>query len=390
MANRRVLVKRRKAVGNIRKITRTMQLIATARFQAAFNRAVASRPYTEKLAELVGDLSRGAEGIDHPLMRSQNPAAPTALLVLTSMRGLCGGYNANVLRAAQERLAAWRDGGRPLSLRVFGKKGVAYFRFQRVEMAEQNTRVGETPRFETVEPVVTALLDDFLAGRVSEVHVAYMRFHSASRQRPEIVQLLPLVQEASPGEKAAGAVEYEFRPDAESLLAELLPATVRVRLYRRPEARHRLCRRHRRAGDRAGRQGDPRPRLQPARRADRRPRPGQREGAPADPPRAARVRRPLPKTEIFETGIKVIDLLTPFVRGGKAGLFGGAGLGKTVIIQELIARIARSTAATRSSPASASAPARATTSGSKCRRPRSATPASQVTSSTRPRWSSAR
>src|SRR5512145_3220848 len=99
MANRRLLVKRRKAVRNIRKITRTMQLIATARFQAAFNRAVASRPYTEKLAELVGDLSRGAEGIDHPLMTSVNPDAPAALVVVTSMRGLCGGYNANVLRA---------------------------------------------------------------------------------------------------------------------------------------------------------------------------------------------------------------------------------------------------------------------------------------------------
>jgi hypothetical protein len=82
-----------------------------------------------------------------------------------------------------------------------------------------------------------------------------------------------------------------------------------------------------------------------------------------------------PKTEIFETGIKVIDLLCPLVRGGKAGLFGGAGVGKTVIIQELIARSPASTPATPASPASASAPARATTSGSRCRRPRSATPA---------------
>ena len=94
------------------------------------------------------------------------------------------------------------------------------------------------------------------------------------------------------------------------------------------------------------------------------------------------------KTELFETGIKVIDLLTPFVRGGKAGLFGGAGLGKTVILTELIARIARPTAATRCSPASASGPAKAPTSGWKCRKPRSATPA--AASSSRPAWSSAR
>ena len=231
MANRRVLVKRRKSIGNIRKITRTMQLIATARFQAAFNRAVASRPYTEKLAELVGDLSRGAEGIDHPLMRSQDPAAPAALVVLSSMRGLCGGYNANVLRAAQERLAAWRGAGRAHELRVFGKKGIAYFRYQSREMAEQNISVGDTPRFDKVEPVVTALIADFLAGRIAEAHVVYMRFYSAGRQRPEIVQLLPLVREAPAGEPKQRAVEYEFRPDAATLLAELLPATVRVRLF---------------------------------------------------------------------------------------------------------------------------------------------------------------
>jgi F-type H+-transporting ATPase subunit gamma len=240
MANRRLLVKRRKAVRNIRKITRTMQLIATARFQAAFSRAVASRPYTEKLAELVADLSRGAEGIEHPLMKSRNPDAPVALAVVTSMRGLCGGYNANVLRTSQAKLEELRATGRPTELRVFGKKGIAYFKYLKEEMADQNISVGDAPRFEQVEPVVNGLIELFLAGKVSEVHVAYMRFFSAGRQRPEVVQLLPLVQAPQgrnveksaekPVEKARN-VDYEFRPDAKTLLAELLPATVRVRLF---------------------------------------------------------------------------------------------------------------------------------------------------------------
>jgi F-type H+-transporting ATPase subunit gamma len=231
MANRRVLVKRRKAVRNIRKITRTMQLIATARFQAAFNRAVAARPYTEKLAELVADLSRGAEGLDHPLMKSRNPEAPVALAVVTSMRGLCGGYNANVLRTSQARLEELRAAGRPTELRVFGKKGIAFFRYQKEEMADQNVTVGDAPRFEQVEPVVNALIEAFLSGRVSEVHVAYMRFYSAGKQRPEVVQLLPLVQAQTRGIEKPRNVDYEFRPDAQTLLAELLPATVRVRLF---------------------------------------------------------------------------------------------------------------------------------------------------------------
>lgn len=100
MANRRILVKRRKAVRNIRKITRTMQLIATARFQAAFNRAVATKPYTEKLAELVDDLSRAAGSVDHPLLAAPADVPRSALVVLSSDRGLAGGYNSNVLRAA--------------------------------------------------------------------------------------------------------------------------------------------------------------------------------------------------------------------------------------------------------------------------------------------------
>jgi F-type H+-transporting ATPase subunit gamma len=232
MANRRVLVKRRKAVRNIRKITRTMQLIATARFQAAFNRAVAARPYTEKLAELVADLGRAAGGIDHPLMRAPNPSAPAGLVVLTSMRGLCGGYNASVLRTAVGRLEEWRAEGRPSELRVFGKKGIAFFRYQRETLTEHGFTVSEAPRFDQVEPVVRALIQAFLDGKVSEVHVAYMRFYSTGKQRPEIVQLLPLVPAEAEGAPAAKrAVEYEFRPDAPTLLAELLPATVKVRLF---------------------------------------------------------------------------------------------------------------------------------------------------------------
>jgi F-type H+-transporting ATPase subunit gamma len=233
MANRRLLVKRRKAVRNIRKITRTMQLIATARFQAAFNRAVAARPYTEKLAELVADLSRGAGGIDHPLLRTANPAAPAALLALTSNRGLCGGYNANVLRVAGAQLASWRAAGRPFELSAFGKKGIAYFRFLRQPLAAQSTEISDAPRFEQVEAAAGELIAAFLEGRISEVHVAYMRFHSTGRQRPEIVQLLPLAPAAPEGETEEPklAVDYEIRPDPVRLLSELLPATVRIRLY---------------------------------------------------------------------------------------------------------------------------------------------------------------
>jgi len=230
MANRRVLVKRRKAVRNIRKITRTMQLIATARFQAAFNRAVATRPYTEKLAELVADLSRAAGNVDHPLLRTNDEAKKSALVVLTSDRGLAGGYNANVLRSATAHLDQ-QAAGMETDVHMVGKKGISYFRFLRRAVAEQTSGIGDKPRFDQVEPIANALIDRFVRGEIASAHVAYMKFLSAGQQRPVVVQLLPLQPEVKPGQEKAKSVEYEFSPDPQQLLDELLPATVRVRLF---------------------------------------------------------------------------------------------------------------------------------------------------------------
>lgn len=232
MANRRVLVKRRKAVRNIRKITRTMQLIATARFQAAFNRAVATRPYTEKLAELVADLSRAAGNVEHPLLATHDDVPRSALVVLTSDRGLAGGYNANVLRTALGHLDELSGRGIETDVHMVGKKGIGYFRFLRRAVAEQTSGIGDRPRFEQVEPIANALMDRFIRGEIASVHVAYMKFLSAGQQRPVVVQLLPLKPEAQDGAEAGPPpVEYEFSPDPRQLLDELLPATVRVRLF---------------------------------------------------------------------------------------------------------------------------------------------------------------
>ena len=240
MANRRVLVKRRKSVRNIRKITRTMQLIATARFQAAHNRAVASRPYSDKLAELVGDLSRAAGSTDHPLMRTHEDAKNGAVVVITSNRGLCGGYNANVLRTAIEHIDAQAEDGSGTEVTMVGKKGGNYFRFLGRETAHNLTDLGDDPRFDQIEPLANDLIARFEAGEVSSVHVAYMRFISSSRQVPTMLQLLPLTSASGDSEESAedgiasggsSAVEYEFSPEPQALLDELLPASVRMSLF---------------------------------------------------------------------------------------------------------------------------------------------------------------
>ncbi|MEM6454194.1 MAG: ATP synthase F1 subunit gamma, partial [Acidobacteriota bacterium] len=235
MANRRVLVKRRKSVGNIRKITRTMQLIATARFQAALNRAVETRPYSDKLAELVADLSRAA-GADHPLMQVANPSAPEALVVITSNRGLCGGYNANVLRTSIEHLDGLEGDAR---VTMVGKKGAGYYRYLGRTTEATVDDIDDRPRFEQVEPLANGLINAFVDGEVSAVKVVSMRFYSTSRQQPEVTQLLPLQRPAEADDadedgaagSGASAVEYEFRPDPQALLDDLLPASVRTRLF---------------------------------------------------------------------------------------------------------------------------------------------------------------
>lgn len=232
MANRRVLVKRRKSVRSIRKITRTMQLIATARFQAAFNRAVATRPYADKLAELVADISRAAAGLDHPLLATHDEVPRSALVVLTSQRGLAGGYNANVLRASIAHLETQDKRSIETAVQMIGKKGIAYFRFLRRPMAEQRTDLADVPRFDQIEPIANDLMARFTRGEIASAYVAYMRFYSAGQQKPEVVQLLPLAQQ---GGEAAGKpgkqVEYEFSPGPKELLDELLPAVVRMRLF---------------------------------------------------------------------------------------------------------------------------------------------------------------
>lgn len=247
MANRRVLVKRRKSVKNIRKITRTMQLIATARFQSTHGRAIASRPYSDKLGELVADLSKAAGGeADHPLMRSTENPKRSVLVALTSNRGFCGAYNANVLRAATSFLDS-RPESEETEVYMVGRKGVNYFRFVGRETEKQIVSLGEDPRFEEVEPIANELMRRFTDGEIDAVHVAYMRFESTSRQEPTLMQLLPL--QALDGEAAASgadaetldaseqpevstrSIEYEFSPEPEQLLDALLPASVRMRLF---------------------------------------------------------------------------------------------------------------------------------------------------------------
>ena len=256
MAKARAIVKRRKAVRNIKKITKTMQMISTAKFQKALKRAVGTKPYTRKVRELVGELAATlGDDVQHPLLR---PAAGTgkdgtgrvALLVLTSDRGLAGAYNGSVLRMAGAFAKGEEAAGRQVDLYLSGKKGVNYFNFQRRPIAKRFDNLSDAPKFADVEAVADDFIRQFVDGKVDSVRVAYMQFISTGQQKPEVMQLLPLASlgEAAgqksagkpgdqPGQKPDGkggpAAEtvYEFSPDPKTLLDELLPLTVKSALF---------------------------------------------------------------------------------------------------------------------------------------------------------------
>jgi F-type H+-transporting ATPase subunit gamma len=239
MAKARAIVKRRKAVRNIRKITKTMQMIATAKFQKALKRAVGTKPYTSKVRELVGELAANVGDIDHPLLRNPQDTERTnriAVVVATSDRGLAGAYNGTVLRATNVFVREQESAGKKIDLYVSGKKGVGYFNFQRRPITKKLENLSDAPKFVDVDRLGTDLIEQFISGKLDAVYVVYMNFISAATQKSAVVQLLPLAApvakktEAKQGEPKVETV-YEFSPDPMSLLDDLLPLTVKATLF---------------------------------------------------------------------------------------------------------------------------------------------------------------
>jgi len=230
MAKARAILKRRKAVQNIHKITRTMQLIATARFQRAFNKTVAGKPYTQKIMEMVSNIARYAS-VEHPLLRTPERVGKVALLVITSNRGLAGGYNSGILHQSQDFYHEQKELDREIQLEVVGKKGQSYLKFLGLPI-EQVIKLPDEPTYAQVEEIAERYMQQFTAGEVDGVYVSYMQFHSTSKQSPNLMQLLPMqIVEADAIMPSKWNYEYEFNPPAGELLMELIPEAVKVALY---------------------------------------------------------------------------------------------------------------------------------------------------------------
>ncbi|MGI9015282.1 MAG: ATP synthase F1 subunit gamma [Phycisphaerales bacterium] len=239
MGQIREIKKRMVAVKNIQRITKTMQMIATAKFTSALQRARATQPYAAKIREMVAEVAAAAGDVEHPLLTGPSEIRKRELLlVIVSDRGLCGAYNTNVLRTAHQHLRTRTTRGVETVVETSGKKATAFFRFARIPVANRHTVFGDKPAYEEVQRLAERYMNEFAKGEYDAVHVASTRFISNTRQVAEIAQLLPLSRPSRAGDAAGSATQsrgpeaqYDFSPSSSELLAELLPESVKVVLF---------------------------------------------------------------------------------------------------------------------------------------------------------------
>ncbi len=241
MANIRQLDKRRKSVKNVRKITRTMELIATARFKKAMDRAAAATDYTKRITSIVQDIAKSGTDVSHPLLTAHDHVESMDMLVLTGNRGLCGGYNGSVVRAATLRRTEIKKEIEAGQMRVSGKRGISAMRFAGVPIEKTYTEFDDQPSFAAVAKIADELIERYITGKIDRVDVAYTKFLTISKQTVVVETLLPFASltPATPGgvndepAKTSGIRDdYEFLPSASGILEEVVPASFRARLFK--------------------------------------------------------------------------------------------------------------------------------------------------------------
>jgi F-type H+-transporting ATPase subunit gamma len=254
----RVLRRRIRSTQSIKKITRAMELIATSRIMKARARVDASRPYAEQITAVLTELANNS-ALDHPLLVEREQPKRAAVLVVTSDRGQCGGYNVNVLKEAEQLQQLLREQGKEPVLYVIGRKGVSYYRFRKRKVEQAWTGFSEQPTYANAAEAARVLVEAFMAGTedngengvqgVDELHLVYTQFKNMVTQTPQARRMAPLEVEyavdtvATPGgeieerrEAAAQAARdvkplYEFEPNADSLFDALLPKYIGARLF---------------------------------------------------------------------------------------------------------------------------------------------------------------
>jgi F-type H+-transporting ATPase subunit gamma len=228
MAKGRELKGRIKSVENTRKITRTMEMVATSKMKRAQDRVVAARPFANSLTEVIANLYTPELAEAFPLLRQPATTNKAAVIILTSNRGLAGAFNANLLKEARALLGRLKESNVEPELHVIGKKGLGYFRYVNRAVASSRTDITDKPTAETAAQIADELIQRFASGDIDAVYIVYAKFQSALSTPPTTQTILPV----TPPERTGPQPDYILLPSAEVILTQLLPSYVRNSVYK--------------------------------------------------------------------------------------------------------------------------------------------------------------
>lgn len=221
--------KRIKSVSSTKKITKTMELVSTSKMKRAQDRVQAAGPYTAKLDDIISAIAAGGASMDLPLLQKRETVSKVLILLLTANRGLCGGFNANLIRLCKLTHAEQKKQGREIRLEVVGKKGNGTLRFQGYDIARSIADVTDKPSFDDARRIVDPIVKLFVEGQVDEVLVVYPHWKGIGSQPPTVKKLLPI--EPPAGTKEGVQYDFIFSPSAAEILQDLLPRYVTQTMY---------------------------------------------------------------------------------------------------------------------------------------------------------------
>jgi len=224
--SQREIRRRIASVRNIKQITRAMQFVAASKLKRAQDGTLQSRPYADKIDEVLSDLAAVLGGEDHPLL-AKREGGTRAIVLITTDRGLAGSLNTNTIRFASEQITAKE--GEDLKLITVGRKGHAAMRRARLPIAATFEGFGDRPNFASVIPLSRLLTDDYLAGTYSTIDLIYPRFHSTLVQRPVLDRLLPV--EPTGDTQGIPGNQFIFEPNPDQVLRQLMPRYVATRVF---------------------------------------------------------------------------------------------------------------------------------------------------------------
>lgn len=236
MPSLRDIKRRISSVQSTRQITRTMEMVATAKIKKAQERIESARPYALSMMEVLGNVARYVQGATHPLLEEHPERKRVAIIALTSDRGLCGAFNANILRLTEGLVRDAEEQGAEAEIIAVGKKALSYLKYRGIQPVAEYRDISDKPTFAHARSIAAQIIPAYAEGRVDAAYVVFNRFKNVAEQKAEVHQLLPIerrVVEQEENEEPLGPKpEYLFEPSPAAVLEKLLPMYVETLIYR--------------------------------------------------------------------------------------------------------------------------------------------------------------